>query len=263
MSFFKKIITGNGALFELNPYKAHKKGFEGAKDILGFGKNNDAADAAAEAEAERQRMMREAQLKIEGIFSSPERQKQIQDYIDSQRRYLQKDLDKEHAVNSRNLKFSTARSGLSGGSVDVDKNQDLSELYLRGIAEAERRAQNSGAQLKAQDQNAKQSLFSQILSGADATTAAQNAAQMLQTNTALAKQDSTVNAFDNLFSNFGDYNKNSRIAAGERRANRDPVFGTLFSSTQRNQGVGVAGGLNNPYSQQPKNPYTSNFAPQG
>src|SRR5690606_32769302 len=118
-----------------------------------------AVKAANAAEEQRQRDLQAAQRRIESIFNSPERNQQIEQFIDAQRSYLQSDLDRSHADNSRELKFATARSGLSGGSVDVDKNKDLAELYLRGIAEAERRAQNSGAELRSQDQASKQSLM--------------------------------------------------------------------------------------------------------
>lgn len=206
-----------------------------------FGGGSDkAVKAANAAEEERQRELQAAQRRIESIFNSPERNQQIEQFIDAQRSYLQSDLDRSHADNSRELKFATARSGLSGGSVDVDKNKDLAELYLRGIAEAERRAQNSGAELRSQDQASKQSLMSSVLSGGDVTTAAQNAAQYMRNNAQLAKQDAGVGAFDTLFGNLGGYYKNSREAAGERRASQE--FGSLFGPRQQTQAQ-VAGGV--------------------
>jgi hypothetical protein len=204
------------------------------------GSSNKAQRAAEEAERKRKAEIQAAQKRIESIFSSPERQQQIEDFIAAQRSYLQSDLDREHGQNQRQLKFANARSGLSGGSVDVDSNRLLAETYLRGIAEAERRAQTAGADLSAQDQSAKQQLFAQILGGADATTAAQNAAQMMRNNAALAKQDATVNSFDKLFGDFGSIFKHSKEAAGERRAAQE--FGSLFGPRARTQ-TRVAGGI--------------------
>lgn len=214
-------------------------------DLVGsiFGGGTDkASKAAAAAEEQRQAEITASQKRIESIFSSPERNKQIEDFIASQRGLFQSDLDREKQENDRQLKFSLARSGLSGGSTDVDQNRELAELYLRGIAEAERRAQNSGAELRSQDQQSKQQLMSQVLGGADATTAAQNAAQMMRTNAALAGQDSTFGAFDSLFKDFSNIYKNSKEAAGERKATRDMGFGTLFSPTTT-QPVQVAGAV--------------------
>ena len=209
--------------------------------LFGGGSNKAAKEAAAQEER-RQAEIKASQARLEGIFSSPERNQQIEDFIASQRGLLQSDLNREKGDQDRQLKFSLARSGLSGGSTDIDQNQELSELYLRGVAEAERRAQNSGAELRSQDQQSKQQLFSQVLGGADMTTASQNAAQMMRTNASLAGQDATFGAFDSLFKDFSGIHKNSREAAGERRATRDMNFGTLFSPNQQ-QRVPVAGAI--------------------
>lgn len=205
-----------------------------------FDSGPDPAAAAAEAEKQRKAEIAAAQRRVEGIFSSPAREQQILDFINSQRGYLQSDLNREHKQNQLQTKFATARSGLSGGSVDVDRNRLLAETYLRGIAEAERRAQNAGADLRAADQQSKQQLFSQIIGGADASTAATNAAQMMRINAQQAGQDSYVNAFDSLFSDFGNIYKNSREAAGERRASQD--YGSLFGPRPRTQATGAGFG---------------------
>lgn len=205
-----------------------------------FGSSNKAAKEAQRAEEQRRAEIDAATQRIEGIFSSPERQQQYQDLIGSHRQYLQGDLDRKHRENTLKTKFATARSGLSGGSVDVDRQSDLSETYLRGVAEAERMAQNKGAQLMGQDQSSKQQLISQLLSGADATTAAQNAGQMMRQNALQAKSDAPFNAFDQLFGDFGSIYKQSRESAGERRASAE--FGSLFGPRPKQQ-TQVAGGI--------------------
>ena len=205
----------------------------GLLSFLFGGSGNDAADEAAAEEARRKAKLVEDQRRIEGIFSSPEREQQIEDFIGSQRGLLQSDLTREKEENDRQLKFALARSGLSGGSADVDQNKELSELFFRGVGEAERRAQNAGAELRSQDQSSKQQLFAQILGGADVTTASQNAAQMMRNNAALASQDATFGAFDTLFGGLGGFYKNTREAAGERRAAQE--FGTLFGPRAQTQ----------------------------
>lgn len=210
-------------------------------DLLGLGGgSNKAVKEAERAEAERKAQLAAGQQRIESIFSSPEREQQVQDFIASQRGYLQSDLDREQREAARQTKFATARSGLSGGSVDVDRNRLLSETYLRGIAEAENRAQNSGAELRSMDQSSKQSLISQLLSGGDATTPAANAASMMRNNAILAKKDAPFNAFDSLFGDFGSIWKRSREDAGERRASQE--FGSLFGPRPQTQAK-VSGGI--------------------
>jgi len=207
--------------------------------LLGGGGGN-AAEEARREEERRKAEITAGQRRIEGIFGSPERQKQIEDFIASQRDFLQTDLNRTQGENQRQLKFSLARSGLSGGSTDIDQNRNLAELFLRGTAQVERQAQNAGANLRGQDQASKQDLFGQLLGGADITTAAQNANAALKQNISLSSTANTFGNFDSLFGNFANIFKNSKVAAGERRANKNLSFGTLFSPTQGST-VPVAG----------------------
>jgi hypothetical protein len=219
----------------------------GASLIGGYlgskGSDSDGGYAQAKADEEARRAeIERRQRQIEAIFSSPQREQQYTEFENALRQGLFSDLDRTKVRNDRELKFALARSGLSGGSVDVDQNRNLAETYLRGVAEAERKTQRGGAELRASDQQSKQQLFSQLLAGADATTATQNAAQMMRTNIGLAKDDATYGAFDTLFGGFGDLYKQSKESAGERRARHQYGLDTLFQSRQR-QDTPVAGGL--------------------
>jgi hypothetical protein len=197
------------------------------------GSSNKAYKQARADEERRRREIQSAQRRIEGIFASPEREQQVRDFINANLALRQSELDRGHRDAGLDLKFALARSGLSGGSADIDQNADLAENYFRGSAEAVRAAENAGAQLRAQDQSSKQQLFAQLLGGADATTAAQNAGQMMRTNAALAGEEGIYGAFDNLFGQFADLNKASKVAAGERRASRD--YGSLFGPRPKAQ----------------------------
>ena len=212
-------------------------------DIIGTitGKGSDKAYKQAQADEAARRAQMEGNIKrIEGIFSDPRRAAEIQDYIGANRDYMFKDLDRRKETQDRNLKFSLARSGLSGGSTDVDQNRALSETYLRGVSEAERRAQQAGAQLESADQQSKQGLISTIMAGGDVSTAAQNASQMMRTNIEQNRLTNTQGAFDSLFGDFGDIYTQSREDAGERRASQE--FGTLFGPRPY-QAANVAGGV--------------------
>jgi hypothetical protein len=206
------------------------------------GDSSGAYDQAAADEEERRKQIQASQRQIESIFSSPERLQQYADFEEALRQGLFSDLDRQKVDNDRELKFALARSGLAGGSVGIDQNQNLAETYLRGVAEAERKAQRGGAELRAQDQASKQQLFSQLLAGADATTATQNAAQMMLTNVGLAKDEATFGAFDKLFGDFGGFYKNTKEAAGERRARNEFGLNTLFQPRQASN-VQVSGGI--------------------
>jgi len=200
--------------------------------------NNQAARRAQEAEDKRRRDIKRTQNRIETIFSSPDREADIQDFINSTRGYLQQDLNREKEFNDRNLKFALARGGLAGGSADVDQNQNLSEAFLRAAVEGERKAQGAGQQLRAADQEAKMGLFNQALGGLDMTTASNNAMRSLQNNIDFSRNVQTEQNFDSFFSSFGELFTASRKAAGERRQGQE--FNTLYGQ-RSTQATPVAG----------------------
>lgn len=208
---------------------------------MGFGGgSNKAAAAAEQQERDRQAQIKAAQGRVESIFSSPDRERQIQDLTNATRSYLQDDLLEQRDDTARNIKFAVARSGLGGGSVQIDQGRELAEDFLKGILEVERRSNTAGATLRSQDQATKSGLFQQILGGLDATTAAQQASQSMQQNVALAKSDSLQSGLGDLFGNFGELFKLSREGAGERRAAYD--FGSPYAQRPTNYGT-IAGGV--------------------
>jgi hypothetical protein len=218
----------------------------GASLVGSYLGNKGGGDPYAQARSDEERRRAEiqaAQQQIEGIFSSPQRQQQYADFVAANRDLLFSELDRTRDDNARDLKFALARSGLSGGSTDIDQNRNLAEAYLRGIGQAEAKAQRAGAELQSSDQQAKQQLFSQLLAGSDVSTAVQNAAQMMRTNIGAAREEGYVNAFDNLFADFGQITKQSKEAAGERRARYDFGLNTLFQPRQTPR-VPVAGATN-------------------
>jgi len=89
--------------------------------------------------------------------------------------------------SARELKFALARSGLTGGSVDVDKGQDLDDRFQSGLLEARNFADTEAARLRAQEQQARNNLLglaaSGSVTGADVRGLAQS--QVQATNQAL------------------------------------------------------------------------------
>jgi hypothetical protein len=196
-----------------------------------MGSSNKGYKQAKRDEEAKQREIQLAQRRIEGIFNSPERDRQIQDFIDATRGFYVTDLDRQHGDAGRNLKFALARSGLSGGSVDVDKQGDLAETYLRNLLGVERKAQGAGSNLRAQDQATQSSLMNQILAGLDVTTAATRAGHAMQNNVSLAESEAYQANLNDLFGNLSPFIKSSKEAAGDRRAAYD--FNTIYGNRQR------------------------------
>lgn len=191
--------------------------------------SSDKASRAAEArEAERQKKIEEAQGRLDQIFGSPARRGEYEKVTDATRNILQSDLDREHKDASLKTKFALARGGLAGGSVDIDKNTDLAEMYLRGIVEAERKAQSAGSSLEAKDAESKAQIMNSVLAGLDSGRAGMQAQSALRTNYSNVANQDYMGTFDNLFGNLGEFWKNSRLMSGDRRAAYD--FNSLYGS---------------------------------
>jgi hypothetical protein len=201
-------------------------------DLFGLGGGSDKArKAAEEAEAQRRAEIDAANRRIDEIFGSPQREADILDLEGATRQFLQDDLDRKKGDTDRGLKFALARSGLSKGSVDADLNSRLGDDYLRAILEVERRTKTAGATLRAEDQQTKNALFSQVLGGLDATTAASQANSALQQNIALTKSQALQQGIGDMFGDFTNIFKSSVEGKADRRAQFD--LNTLYGNRQR------------------------------
>ena len=207
-----------------------------------MGGGNDAQRDAERAERERQAAIQNTQRRVEGIFSSPQREKDITDFFNATRQYYRTDADRQQGDAARNTKFALARSGVTGGSFDVDTNARLSETYQRGLLEADRRAQGAAANLRAADADAKSRIFQMAQSGLDATTAANQASQALRQNLDMGRVDANERSLGDLFSRFGDIYTSSVKQKEDTRAQRD-VYRTLYQPTQYGASGGVGGGI--------------------
>lgn len=205
-----------------------KSGASKFLDPLGLTKTakqgESAADVAARMEMERQERIREAQGRINQVFDNPRRAKDISDFVSATRSKLMEDLNRQNTDAARELKFSLARGGLSGGSVNVDQNRRLTDEYNRGLINVEGRAQGAGAQLEAADQDARARLIQLATSGLDATTAASQAAAGLRSNFENAKSQAFGEQLGDQFATIGGFVKNRREEAARRQANRDANF---------------------------------------
>lgn len=193
---------------------------------MGSGSNN-AQREAEQQEAQRQAAIQRSSGEINAIFDDPNRQAQVDQLIQDTLGYYRNDLDRQKADTDRSLKFAMARSGLTGGSASVDANRQVGEDYLRGVVEASRRAQEAGANLQMQDENARQSLLAMAQSGLDATTAASRSAGMLQNNLQSGRATATAQGLGDMFGNFADLYRRSREQGERRRAERD-TYNTIY-----------------------------------
>lgn len=196
------------------------------------GGNNKAAQQAEQSERDRMARVAQSTSAINAAYGDPRRANDINDYGRAVLEFQRKDLDRGKAEADRQARFAMARTGLTGGSRDVDVNRDLAETYDRGVLDATRKSEGAMAQLRSQDQSAKNNLIALAQSGMDATTAAQQAAEGIRVNLANARADMGQQSIGNLFSRFADIYKTSQEQKGKREAQRhaggyDGLFGQV------------------------------------
>ena len=193
---------------------------------MGSGSNDAQKEAQAE-ERRRQAAIAASVGKIDSVFSDPRRQAQYDDFLAATRQLYGDELGRQQTDNSRQLKFSLARSGNAGGSVDRDQNQRLGESFTRGTIEAERLAQGETANLRQADQDSRLRLISMAQSGLDATTGVRNASDALRSNLQAGSATRNVKGIGDVFSDFANIYKKSQESAATRRGEKY-AYNTLY-----------------------------------
>lgn len=189
---------------------------------------NKAAKAAAQTEATRQSNIANSTQQVNDIFNDPARTSQYDQLAADTTSFYRNDLDKQQADATRNTKFSLARSGQIGGSVQADTNAKLGEDYLQGVIKASRLGQSAGASLRASDETSRANLISMAQNGLDATTAANNAASALQSNLQSGQSTATAGALGDAFGDFANIYKQSQDAAALRNGQKY-AYNTLYT----------------------------------
>src|SRR5215469_4533009 len=120
-----------------------------------MGSNNSASNAAAAADQARQNTINQSISQINSAYDSPSRQAAIDNFGKNLQSYYTGQVNEQEATNARNLKFAEARSGLTGGSANVDANTQLAKDYTKGLLQASQQAQAGKASLQQADVNSK------------------------------------------------------------------------------------------------------------
>lgn len=163
-----------------------------------------------------------------GVYDSPQRQAQINDFLEANRQMYFKELGTQKQDADRQLKFAVARNGQQGGKQSIDAAANLGEKYNKGVVDADRLAQRGANDLRMADEEARSNLIALINSGVDATTASNRATAGLQTSLAGARANMGPEALGQVFGSFGDLYKRSKERDEERRARTDlnSLYGT-------------------------------------
>jgi hypothetical protein len=181
------------------------------------GAGNSAAKAANEQEQQRQASIARTQSAVNAVFDNPQRAADIQDFVNATRDYYLQDLNRQKADADRGLKFALAKSGLTGGSTQIDQQQRLGEDYSRGLLQTEQKAQGAGASLESADQDARAKLISLATSGLDATTAAQQSAAALQSNIESSESQAKLASLGDAFADANTFVQQAKDAQQRRQ----------------------------------------------
>jgi hypothetical protein len=180
---------------------------------------------AGQREAERQARIAAATNRINEIFNGANRESMYNDQKSAVYDLNKAEVDRQAAVAERANRFGLARSGLVGGSADVDSNAELNRRTNEGLIRTGGIADQSAADLKLQDEKTRSNLISMAQSGIDTGSAA-----------TMALNGLSVNA--------------DQAAAQRNGATIGSLFGDLSQAYLVNQ---QANGMNNAY-----NPYANN-----
>ncbi len=182
------------------------------------------ANATAEGERGRDRLIGITRGQIDNAFDAPGRQQQYATYANALRGYLGEQLGRKKLDTSRQLKFALAKGGQVGGSVGVDANRRLGDEFMQASLGNERQVQQSTNALMNQDEQSRNALKAMAGQGMNVTTAGRRATDVIQQNMEAAGVDARVKGLGDVFKDTaGTYraiNERDALRAGyaQRRA---------------------------------------------
>ena len=127
---------------------------------------------------------------------------------------MNEDINRNRNDAARMLKFGLSRAGLSGGSVDIDENRNLTDANQRSIIQANQLSDNQVQQVRAKDESDYATAIQKIDAGLDADTAITTATQAVKNNRDQAISDPTSSSLNNLFASIGNAWSNYQYGQG-------------------------------------------------
>jgi hypothetical protein len=198
--------------------------------VFGSANNVSAASMAASNEAARQGGILKASGAIDQIFNSPERQAQYTDFGNALKSYYTGQLNQNKAIADRSLKFSLARSGLTGGSAAVDAGTQSAKEYANGLLQATQNAQGAVQGLKSQDLSMAAGLKSLAANGLSLTQANQLGSAGALTNLENAQTTGQAQSLGDIFGGTAQLVNQQQTAQAARQARLSP-YGSPYATS--------------------------------
>lgn len=183
------------------------------------GGGGDPAAEARKQEEERQARIKAATDEINRIFNEGNRDSLYADQKKAVYDLNSTEVNRQAADAERANRFGLARSGLLGGSADVDSVAEINRRTNEGLLRAGGIADQSAADLLASDEKTRSNLISMAQSGIDTGTAAQMALQGLKVNADSLASQRSGSTIGNLFNDFGTAYMMSQQNQGRQSAN--------------------------------------------
>lgn len=200
---------------------------------MGAGGGNKQVEAQKQQEAARQTAISKNVTDINSAYAG--REGQYNDFGAALRKQYGTELARQQGNTSRNLKFSLARNGQTGGSVAVDAGKKLGEEFNTGTLNAEHKTSGAVADLRAKDEASRLQMISLAQSGSDIGNAASQTASALRASLEGAKADNTASGLGDIFGGTADIYKSMQEASQIRK-------GLRYSSLYANAGTGTSKG---------------------
>lgn len=122
------------------------------------------------------------------------------------------DIARNREDAQRDVRFGLQRSGLTGGSVDVDMQRRLTDADQRSVIQANQYADGQVAKMRSDDEATRADLIARINAGLDADSAAHSATQRMALNRDAALSEPASYALNNLFAGIGNMWNNYQYA---------------------------------------------------
>ena len=190
---------------------------------LGLGGGGGGGDGGAQRmEDERQERIRAATAKINEIFNGGNRDALYGDHKKAVYELNTNEVNRQAAEAERANRFGLARSGLLGGSTNIDSVAEIDRRTNEGLLRAGGIADQAAADLKASDEKSRSNLISMAQSGIDTGSAATMAANALKVNADSVANQRSGASIGALFNDLSQAYLAGQIAGGTAAGSRLP-----------------------------------------
>lgn len=143
-------------------------------------------------------------------------------------------LDENAGIQQRQLGFSLAGRGLTGGSADIDARSTEGRAYSDGLQRASETAQDQSDATRKNDEQTRLNLLSQVRSGLDSDSATQSAYTQMSNNAAVGRSNAGYTAANDYLNDVAPLFVQNAQQQGATAARNG--FSSVFGVSRNNNG---------------------------